>query len=220
MIRLFRVSIPAGVLVLLLSEVVLTSLCFGVAAFLVLRRYDYDLITYFLYDGGLIRMTLVLTSIILGLHFSDLYTRIHVKSRTRLLQELSQVIGVALLAQGLIAYATPALKLGRGIMLVGTIVSFLALFFWRLFYDGFLLEAVAGDRILFVGFNQVIQEIAEHISTHRELGLSVVGYLVNEGTRGSERNGAKVRGSVADLSKIATEMKPSRIVVGMTERRD
>ena len=37
----------------------------------------------------------------------------------------------------------------------------------------------AGDRILFVGINHVVEEIAEYISTHRELGLSVVGYLVN-----------------------------------------
>ena len=36
-------------------------------------------------------------SIILGLHLMDLYTRIHVKSRMRLLQDLCQVIGIALL---------------------------------------------------------------------------------------------------------------------------
>src|SRR6266581_7801871 len=117
MIRLFRVSIPAGVLVLLISEMLFTSLCFSLAAFIVLRHYDYDLTTYFIEDGGLVRMTLVVLSIILGIHLNDLYTRIHVKSRTRLLQDLLQVIGGALLAQGLIAYATPTLRLGRGIML-------------------------------------------------------------------------------------------------------
>jgi sugar transferase (PEP-CTERM system associated) len=219
MIRLFRVSIPAGVLVLLLSEILLTSLCFGLAAFLVLRHYDYDLTTYYFDDGGLARMALVVTSIILGLHFSDLYTRIHVKSRTRLLQDLTQVIGAALLAQGLIAYATPTLRLGRGIMLVGTIISSLALFFWRIFYDRYLLDAVAGDRILFVGSNQVVVEIVEHIATHRELGLSVIGYLINEAAPGTDRNGSKVLGPVSDLNKIAMELRPSRIVVGLTERR-
>jgi sugar transferase (PEP-CTERM system associated) len=217
MIRLFRVSISVGVLALLISEIIITTLCFVLAAFLVLQ---YELATYFFYEGGLVRTALVVASIILGLHFSDLYTRIQVKSRTRLLQDLSQVIGIALLAQGLISYATPALKLGRGIMLVGTIISFVALFVWRLFYDGFILKAVAGDRILFVGVNQVVEEIAEHIVTHPELGLSVAGYLVNGVAPGTELTGAKVIGPLSDLLKITTKMKPARIVVGMTERRD
>src|SRR5713226_9448068 len=195
MIRLFRVSISVGVLALLISEIIITTLCFVLAAFLVLQ---YELATYFFYEGGLVRTALVVASIILGLHFSDLYTRIQVKSRTRLLQDLSQVIGIALLAQGLISYATPALKLGRGIMLVGTVISFVALFVWRLFYDGFILEAVAGDRILFVGVDQVVEEIAEHIVTHPELGLSVAGYLVNGVPPGTELTGAKVIGPLSD----------------------
>src|SRR5258708_34786193 len=70
MIRLFRVSIPAGVLVLLISEMLLTSLCFILAAFIVLRHYDYDLATYFIEDGGLARMALVVLSIILRLHLN------------------------------------------------------------------------------------------------------------------------------------------------------
>jgi sugar transferase (PEP-CTERM system associated) len=217
MIRLFRVSISVGVLALLISEIIITTLCFVLAAFLVLQC---ELATYFFYEGGLVRTALVVASIILGMHFSDLYTRIQVKSRVRLLQDLSQVIGIALLAQGLISYATPTLKLGRGIMLVGTIISFVALFVWRLFYDGFILDAVAGDRILFVGVNQVVEEIAEHIVTHPELGLSVAGYLVNGVPPGTELTGAKVIGPLSDLLKITTKMKPARIVVGMTERRD
>jgi len=217
MIRLFRVSIPAGVLLLLVSEIVIISLCFALAAFIVLQ---YELTTYFFYDGGLIRTALVVASIILGLHFSDLYTRIHVKSRSLLLQDLSQVAGIALLTQGLISYATPELRLGRGIMLVGTIISFLAIFSWRLFYERFVLEAVASERILFVGTNQVVEEIAEHIAQHQELGLSIAGYLINGVAPGAELTGAKVLGPLSDLRKIASEMRPTRIVVGITDRRD
>src|SRR5258708_21185682 len=176
MIRLFRVSIPAGVLALLASEIVLTTLCFVVAAQLVL---GYEISTYFFYDGGLIRTVLVVVRIILGLHFSDLYTRIHVKSRVRLLQDLSQVIGIALVIEGLISYSNPSLRLGRGIMLVGAVLCFFALFFWRLFFEGYILDVVAGDPILFVGVNQVVEEMAVHIARHRELRLSLAAYIVN-----------------------------------------
>ncbi len=217
MIRLFRVSISVGVLALLVSEIALTSLCFVLAAY---WYFQVDLTTYFLYDGGLIRTAIVVASIILGLHFSDLYTRIQVKSSARLLQDLCQVIGIALLAQGLISYATPNLRLGRHIMLVGTILSLFALFTWRVVYDKFVLGAVSRERILFVGSNQVVQEMAEHIVTHPELGLSIVGYLINGVAPGTGLSGGKVLGELGDLQKIANELKPSRIVVGMTERRD
>jgi lipopolysaccharide/colanic/teichoic acid biosynthesis glycosyltransferase len=217
MIRLFRVSIPAGVLALLASEIALTTFCFVAAAYLVVR---YEVTTYFLDEGGLARTALVVLSIILGLHFSDLYTRIRVKSRTRLLQDLSQVIGIALLAQGLISYATPKLILGRGIMLVGTILCFFVLFLWRLFFEKFILDAVAGDRILFVGINPVVREMAGYISRYRELGLSIAGYVVNGVADGAPLTGPKALGSIADLRKIVAAVKPSRIVVGMTGRRD
>jgi sugar transferase (PEP-CTERM system associated) len=216
MIRLFRVSIPAGVLALLVSEIVLTSLCFVAAAYLVLGIETPE---YFYDYGGTIRTALVVASIILGLHFNDLYTRIHVKSRTRLLQDLIQVIGIALLTQGLISYTTPGLRLGRMIMLVGTIFSFFTLFFWRLLFENFILAAVARERILFVGVNSVICEMAQHIAAHPELGLSIVGYLTDDRAPGEGLTGGKVIGPLRELRKIATEMNPTRIVVGMGERR-
>jgi sugar transferase (PEP-CTERM system associated) len=218
MIRIFRVSIPVGVLALLVSEIALTSCCFLAAAYLVLGPEEVTM--YFLYEGGLLRTALVLVSIIIGLHFSDLYTRIHVKSRTRLLQDLCQVIGIALMTQGLISYATPSLRLGRGIMLVGTLMSLAVLLTWRVFYSAFILDAVASERILFVGSNPVVEDMADHISKHPELGLSIAGYLANEVAPGTALIGGKVIGPISELRAVAEGIRPSRIVVGLTERRD
>src|SRR5262249_53901884 len=191
--------------------------CFFLAAY---WYFDTDYPSFFLDEGGLIRTALVVASIILGMHLSDLYTRIHVKSRLRLLQDLCQVIGLALLAQGLISYANPHLRLGRSVMLVGTLGTLFVLFFWRQFYAEYILHAVAPEHILFVGSNQVVQEMADHIALHAELGLSIAGYLVDGVAPGAELTGSKVLGPVRDLRKVAIEMKPTRIVVGMTERRD
>lgn len=217
MIRIFRVSIPAGVLALLLSEIILTSSCFLIGGYLLLGE---DFSTYLFYETGLLRTALVVTSIILGLHFMDLYTHIHVKSRLRLFQDLAQVIGIALLAQGLISYASPSLRLGRGIMLVGTLMSLVLLFCWRVLYAAFILDAVVGERLLFVGSNQVVEEMADHILSHPELGLSILGYLTNGHSPETPLVGGKVLGPLEDLRRVATESRPTRIVVGMTERRD
>jgi sugar transferase (PEP-CTERM system associated) len=216
MIRIFRVSVSGRVLALLVSEIALTSICFLVAAYLVL---GVGVTSYFLDEGGLVRAALVVASIILGLHFIDLYTRIQVKSRMRLLMDLNQVIGIALLTQGLISYASPQLRLGRGIMLVGTLMSFVVLFAWRILYAGFIVSA-AGERILFLGANPIVEEVADHIAAHPELGLSIVGYLTNGVALGTELRGGKVLGPIGDVRRVATEIQPSRIVVGMTERRE
>jgi sugar transferase (PEP-CTERM system associated) len=217
MIRLFRVYLPAGVLALLLSEVVLTSLCFLFAAYIVLTE---DVTTYLMYENGLIRFIIVIASIILGLHLMDLYTRIYVKSRMRLLQDLCQVYGIALLTQGLISYASPNLRFGRGIMLVGCLLSLVVLFTWRLIYSAYVLKAVGGERLLLVGSNPIVQEIANHIAAHPELGLSIQGYIDDSAEPGSDLIGAKILGPIADLRGIAQRMKPSRIVVGISERRE
>ncbi len=216
MIRIFRVSVSGRVLALLVSEIVLTSLCFFLAAYFVL---GVEVSSYFLDEGGLIRVGVVVASIILGLHFIDLYTRIQVKSRMRLLMDLNQVIGIALLTQGLISYASPQLRLGRGTMLLGTIMSFVVLFAWRIFYAGFIVSA-PGERILFLGANPIVEEIAEHVAAHPELGLSIVGFLTNAVSAGTQLRGGKALGPIADVRKVANETQPSRIVVGMTERRE
>jgi len=148
MIRIFRVYLPAGVFALLLSEIVLISLCFLFAAFLVLTE---DLTTYLVYDNGWARLGIVVASIIFGFYLMDLYSEVHVKSRMRLLQRLCQVFGIALMVQGLISYASPDLRFGRGIMLVGGLLSLVLLFAWRLLYSSYVSKVVGAERILFAG---------------------------------------------------------------------
>jgi len=217
MIRLFRVYLPVGVLALLLSELVLTILCFLFAASIVLTE---DVSTYLLYENGLIRFIIVIASIILGLHLLDLYTRIHVTSRMRLLQDLCQVFGIALLAQGLISYAQPSLRFGRGIMLLGCLLSLVVLFIWRLIYSSYILKSVGNEHLLFVGSSPIVQEIANYINAHPELGMSIDGYLEDLQDSVAGMVGARILGPIADLRKVAQQVKPSRIVVGISEWRE
>ena len=216
MIRLFRVYLPVGVFALLLSEIVITTLCFLLVSFLVLTE---DLSTYLLYENGIVRLVIVIASIILGFYLADLYGRIHVKSRMRLLQDLCQVFGVALLVQGVISYAMPELKFGRGIMLLGSLLSLVVLFMWRLVCSAYVLKVVGSERILFVDASPIMRELAMQIASRPELGLSIQGYLDDTETPGTDLFGAKVLGPVADLGKIAAEIRPSRIVVGRSGQK-
>lgn len=217
MIRLFRVFIPVGVLALLLSEAVLVGSAFVLAAYLAL---EVDPWVFLLYDGGLLRISVVTGSILLGLHFNDLYSRIHVKSRILLALQLCQVIGVAFLIQGLVSYINRDLMLPRRLMLLGSALTMVVVIGWRMLYSKYVLRVMGAQRILFVGGSPLIHDIVAHLQENPQLGLSVVGYVDDCCAPGAERLGGEILGPIASLTAIVDRTKPDRIVIGMAERRD
>jgi sugar transferase (PEP-CTERM system associated) len=216
MIRLFRVFIPVGALTLLISEVILLSSAFVLATYLILTV---DPGVYLLYDGGWIRIALVLASIIVGLHFHDLYSQIHVKSRIVLLQQLCLVIGISFLLQGFISYLDPFLRVPIRVMVLGSFISVIVIFGWRIFFSSYALRVMGRDRLLLVGDSRLLEDIGSYIEQHPESGLVVAGYLDDSYEPGTPLPGGKSLGQLNALRKIVEAVRPSRIVVGMSERR-
>lgn len=215
MIRLFRVFFPASIVALLLSEAALILFCLVLVSIWV---NDLDPEFYLIEQGGLLRMALVMLSMMTGLYFQDLYNNLRVRSRLLLLQQISMAIGISFLAQALLTYFDPELMLSRWIMIYGAILMLILLPAWRLAFLRFALSALGQVKILLVGGSSVVVEIAERIATRPELGLQVVGYVADG--EGDPFGGAVAKlGGVDDLRKVAAEVKPDRIVVGMSERR-
>ncbi|HUK15597.1 MAG TPA: sugar transferase [Bryobacteraceae bacterium] len=216
MIRLFRVFVPVGALTLLISEILLVCAAFIVAAYIVLEVNPAD---YLLYDGGMVNIILVLLSILLGMYLHDLYSEIYVKSRLLLIQQLCQVIGIALIAQGLISYTNRSLRMPAHIMLVGCSLAIVAIFLWRVFFSAYALQVVGTDSLLLVGGSPVLEDVGQHIVDHPGHGLAVIGYVDDLHEPGTELPGGKALGSLATLREIVEATQPRRIVVGMSERR-
>src|SRR5262249_48649818 len=101
MIRLFRVFVPVGTLALLLSEILLVAGSFVLAVYSVIPVYPAD---YLLYYGGGWNLLVILTSILIGLYLSDLYSEIYVQSRIVLFEQLCRIMGAAFLVQGMLSY--------------------------------------------------------------------------------------------------------------------
>jgi sugar transferase (PEP-CTERM system associated) len=217
MIRLFRVFIPVGTLTVLLCELLLLSSSFVLACYLAL---PFDPTIFLLLDGGWFRLLLVVASLMVGIHFHDLYTRIRVQSRLVLLQELCMVVGVGFLIQGFIAYIDPELRVPIRVMVLGSFLSLAAVFTWRVFFSEYALQAVGGERMLLVGSSPLLMDIAQHISRHPETGLEVAGYVGDSHDGPAEIHSAKVLGTLEQLSEIVAAARPNRIVVGMFERRN
>src|SRR5580692_495717 len=217
MIRLFRVFIPVSTVAVLLCELLLIFSAFILACYLVL---PFDPTIFLFVDGGWQRILIVVATIVIGLHFNDLYSRIRIQSRIVLLQQLCLVIGVSFLAQGLCAYVSPGLRVPIRVMVVGNFITLVAIFGWRIFFSEFALQMLGGERILLVGASPLLVDIAQHIAEHPETGLVVTGYVDESREPGTQLPGGKVLGVISSLNEIVAATKPSRIIVGMFERRN
>jgi sugar transferase (PEP-CTERM system associated) len=219
MIRLFRVFIPASVVVLIISECVLIFSSYIAAAYIVFTQVDPEV--FLMYDGGLTRIGMVVILLQFGLYFNDLYADVRVRHRILLLQQLCLTMGVAFMAQALLSYGKQNWILPKWLMIYGSAISLIVLFVFRNLYSGVMLRAVGSEKILFIGSSPVVFETANHLAVKPELGMSVMGYL--DEASGSEEvatgGGFPRLGRIQDLVRVVAENRPDRIVVGMQERR-
>ncbi len=217
MVRVFRVSVPTSIFVLIISEILILTFCYCLATYLLI---DVAPSIYLLDEGGLGGILLVVLTILLGLHFLDLYADVHTVSKVGLILEIGQAIGFAFLVQALLAYVDREWMMPRWIMIYGSGFAIVLLSAWRIIYDAVFLAHVGLQRVLFLGRNPVIQEIAGYIAQHSELGWLNLGYVDDGVAPGTMMSGAPVLGPVRDLHRLAADCHPDRIIVGMTERRE
>ncbi len=217
MIRLFQVFIPVGTLTVLLCEFLLLSSSFILACYLAL---PFDPAIWLWIDNGWMRLLVVIASLMVGLHFHDLYSTIRVQSRVVLLQQICMVVGIGLLLQGFIAYLDANLRVPIRVMVLGSFMSLGAMFAFRIFFSDVALRAIGAERMLFVGTSPLLSNIAKHVLERPETGIEIAGLVGDADGHAIEAPGAKVVGSLPQLGEIVAATKPNRIVVGMFERRN
>jgi hypothetical protein len=213
---LSRIFVPVGALALFLSEILIVAACFLVVTFLTL---NVDPQVFLFADNGLLRIALAGASILFGLYFQDLYANLYVKSRVLLIQQLSLVMGIALLAQGLLGYMGDGFRLPLRLMVPACALLVLALFGWRVAYSVFVLRVVGPQRVLFVGRCPMLLEMAGYIGANPGLGLQVIGYLDDGDAAAEPMEAGRLLGPLSALARIVAETAPDRLVVGFAERR-
>jgi sugar transferase (PEP-CTERM system associated) len=217
MIRLFRVFIPLSTLTLLISEMLMVTGSFVLGTYL---GFDGDPVEYLLYQGGGVTIGLVVLTIVIGLYLSDLYTDISVTSVAQLGQRLCLILGGAFMVEGMVSYVNRNLRMPLHVMIPGSIFSMIALSSWRVFFSRYILHVVGRDRLLLVGNSPVLHAIVSHVQIHPEKGVQIIGVVDNADQSAPEFEGAKYLGHFDALRGIVTATEPSRIVVGMSDRRN
>lgn len=214
MIRLFRVLVPTSVIALLLSEIVLVLACYS-AACLVAPGINPHV--YLIDEANHWKILLVSAVIILGLYFQDLYEEFRILSRILLVQEVCLSVGAALLVMALLGYVNRDYLLPRGLMTAGSFAVIVFVPAWRVVYWKYVIRALRHERVLLVGNSGILAETARHIVLRPQLGYHIVGYLSEQAPVDFP---VRCLGPVSALARIFEEYSPTRIIIGMTERRD
>jgi sugar transferase (PEP-CTERM system associated) len=213
-IRLFKVFIPASVVALLLSEIVLVAGCYLIASFFTLNSSPAN---YLIEQNNYWKVLFLTACIILGLYFQDLYSEFRIQSRLILIQQVCMSVGCALLAMAFLGYLNADLLLPRWMVVFGSLGAIIVLPIWRMIYWNYVVIALNSERVLLLGNADILSETTEYILENPQLGYTILGYL-------SELEPVKFPvpcvGSVRDLKTVYEELKPTRIVVGMAERRN
>jgi lipopolysaccharide/colanic/teichoic acid biosynthesis glycosyltransferase len=181
---------------------------------------DFEPSLFFLYEGGLERLSLVAATILLAMYFHHLYADVRVRSRVLLLQQLCEVFGIALVAQSLVVYLKPDWILPRWLMIYGVLFSLVAIFIWRVVYSQFVLNIIRRHRIVFVGRNQTVREVAHEMASSPGWGYEILGYMADTAAADSEGETGKYLGPCSGLGSLARKIRPDRIVVGLEDSRN
>jgi lipopolysaccharide/colanic/teichoic acid biosynthesis glycosyltransferase len=217
MFSFFRSLFSTRTLSLLIPETILIFSCYILAAF---WWGGADPSVFLLYDNGLLQIAIVVAGVLVGLQANKLYVQVGVRSKILLAQQLCLTLGVTFLLESLLTYLRiPELVLTPSIMLLGSALTLAALMIWRMFYSAVLWKSLGAKRVLFYGTNAAVLETGRSLAAHPELGLSLAGYIDDEHPAGTPLNGAAVLGSTAELTRVVSEVRPDRIVVGVSERR-
>jgi sugar transferase (PEP-CTERM system associated) len=212
-IRLFRVFIPASVVALLISEIIIILGSY----LLSLLILGVDLSFYLFGENNYWKLLVVAGCIVLVLYFQDLYADLRITSRILLVQQVCLAVGCALLIMALLGYVHPDVLLGRGITIVGSFGAIILLPLWRVFYWNYIVAGLRSERVLLLGNSSILGEVISQLVARPEFGYSVLGYLCEEHPCNFP---IKCLGTIADIRAVCEHYKPTRIVVGMTERRN
>jgi len=213
-IRLFRVFIPASVVALLISEIALVLACYIVA--LLILGIDPG---FYLFGENNYWKILVITGlVILLLYFQDLYNNLRILSRVVLVQQVCLAVGCALLLMAFVGYLNPDVLLGRWLMILGSFGVVVTLPLWRLAFWKYIVGGLRSERVLLLGNSSILREIMTPILDRPEFGYSILGYLCED--EGECDFPVPCLGKIDEVRSVCTEYKPTRIVVGMAERRN
>jgi len=176
-----------------------------------------DMEVYFLLEDGITRTAIVVLTLIFGIYWADLYENLQVTSALQLCQQFCLITGMAFLGQALVGYVDRQMIMPRWQMLIGSALVIVFLPAWRLAYAPAALKILGRRKILFLGANELVREIASKIKLKPQTGFLAAGYLAPVEVQCEELG--PYLGQVPQIREVYQQVQPALIAVGLTEHR-
>jgi sugar transferase (PEP-CTERM system associated) len=212
--RFLGVYVPGRVVFYFLSEVALLFACFVLA----IGILGYDVALVLQYEDGFTQIGIATAMIVGGLYFRGLYSNLTRTPWVRLILDVAQAVGSALLFQAMLAYMYASVSVPQRTMFIGSLLVCVLVPLWRALYAGVTVRTMPSERILFLGSSDTQLALATRFAEHPEFGR-VCGFVDDSLPEGSPLGGSSVVGPISSLEEAVKKIRPQRLVVGMRERR-
>ncbi len=211
MIKLLNVYYPTRTVVLILCEALIVGGSFFLASVLILGQDTFFVLGQ---NHGLLKITVLTVSTILGAYYFDLYEPRHVSERWEMYFRLLLVIGCLSFALSAIVYVFPQAAIARFVFLLGLILVVAGLIAWRSAFEWISGHAVFQERVYVLGAGDRASSIIQTIHEHREAGMVVVGWDAPVADK-QERK----KSFATTVERMAAERSIDRIVIALDDRR-
>lgn len=209
MVRIFRVYYPLRVPFLLLSDVFIVSFSFVLAAILLFQEDSFILLAN---NNGFWKIGLLTVLCVVSFHFFDLYDLRKISPITETYFRLLVVLGAFTFLVAALAVVYPPLLIGRGVLLLGTILLTVGLAVWRFLFRQLFRTELFREPLLVVGDEEASRELSQSVSARTDVGWEPVFF---DHVRGQGQNGDERESLVDVVSRLGIR----RVVVAFKERR-
>jgi lipopolysaccharide/colanic/teichoic acid biosynthesis glycosyltransferase len=203
---------------LAICDFLVSLACYVVAASVL--EGEFDLYWLSVNENVWLFLALVILAMQASLLLQGLYWQPQPRSRIAFLLSLAQSQGVSLLMAAVLSYLIPGWHLPLGVVGLGVVLSFVALFGWRLLFTAVFWGMPEFFRILFMGAGPVAKELAAYLTARPELKFAVLGFLEEAGFASPGIAPEKLLGPPTSLSEQVAQLRPDTVVVGMADSRD
>ena len=170
--------------------------------------------------GNLWKVGLVTIVCQLCLYYNDFYDLTLVHSNRELVVRLLQAAGAASIVLAALYFVLPALMIGDGIFVSALFVFMVGIFGWRLLFNSLSRSLRLSERILIVGTGDTARKVTRQILDQHDFAYNVVGFIDDDASRIGERIvNPGIVGTPADISRLISEHRIDRIIVGLADRR-
>jgi len=209
MIRLFRVYFPSRLLLLAALETILISAALTIAAAI---WFGSDAELRLVYENGFAGIAVATGICVLCMYYHDLYNTMVIRNHRDVRLRAIQAFGTTCVILALLYYAFPAVRLNRGVVVFGLVLTGVGLTGSRTLFVRFNGWTHLNQRTMLLGRGPVADLLMQQIESRPELGIDIVGYLERASAPNGHVGALKRLGEPEEVEQLVVRERVSRVV--------